>query len=136
MRCRRARQLLPLLEVTGGAAASRARANLLRHLEACSACRSHRNAMERVRELVLDGSPAPLADADLERLSERVALRVTGRATEGSTGSRVALRNWWRAVEARPLPTLLHAAVVVWVALILLLQIPGAEPGLRQLLDL
>jgi hypothetical protein len=125
--------LLPLLEADGEVGSAAARAELLRHLESCVACRGYRDEITRVHDLVRDGSPPALTEDHLVRLSARLAARLAARSAEPRGSS---LGNWWHAVEARPLPTLLQTAAVAWVALILLLQVPGVEPGLRLVLGL
>jgi hypothetical protein len=131
IRCKTVRKWLPLLDSDACNDDRRKCAELQAHLEQCRECREYQTEQQRVCEVVARSGEVLFAKEYLDDFTIRLTRRM---ATDSKPRSGIA--DWFRRLETHPLPTLAQAAAVVWLAFILVLQFPGAEPALRQVLGM
>ena len=131
IRCKTAKEWLPLLEADACNGGMRRVAKLQAHLRQCRGCREYQTEQLRLRDIVTRSGEVRFSTEYLEDFTTRLARRI---ATEAKPSGRLA--DWLHRLETHPLPTLAQAAAVVWLALILELQFTVADPVLRQVLGM
>ncbi len=122
MTCWRVRRRLRLSEAVA------AEPRIEDHLATCRACRAYAREIEQLRT-TLSAFAREDEVEDATDLVRRVAFRLS--ATEQAPRG---FSVWLGEVERRPFPSLLGAALVLWLALAGTFQFPFVEPALHQLL--
>lgn len=131
IKCKTAREWLPILESDADSGDMRRRVELQSHLRECRECREYQTEQQRLREMVAHSGEVCFSTEYLEDFTVRLTRRIGADSKPSGW-----LADWFHQLETSPLPTLAQAAAVVWLALILVLQFPSVEPALRQVLGM
>jgi len=131
IKCKTVREWLPLLESDAHEGDMPKRTELEAHLGRCPECRAYQEEQQRLREVVARSGEVRFWTEYLDGFTTRLSRRM-----DSDAKSRGWPADWFRQLEASPLPTLAQAAAIAWLALILVLQFPSVEPALRQILGM
>jgi hypothetical protein len=127
MKCKTARQWLPLLEPGVEGLDDRKRVALKEHLRQCRVCSEYQREQMQLHGSLsqageLEFSPEYLRDFTV-RLNQRL---------DSNEKSKGWIRRWLHRLDVSPLPTLAQAAAVAWLMMVIALQLPAVGPALLQ----
>jgi hypothetical protein len=127
MKCKTARQWLPLLEPGVVGLDDRNRVALEEHLRQCRECSEYQKEQMQLHESLSQAGEMEFSPEYLRDFSIRLNQRLN--SIEKSKGW---IRRWLHRLDVSPLPVLAPAAAVVWLMMVIVLQLPGVGPALLQ----